>query len=200
MDGSGYSGLTQFIPSAKANGFSCWNFIKGLYSFIDIMSEKIGGIYEILSIRKVLPDKFYYRISDGTECIYDEHWLEPVPNETIVIYRKGREVVAYDKVSKKKAIARCHPDDEFDFMMGAELAFERLKTIMNNEKSKEKLLNGKVVCIKSNVPYITEGKIYEFANGNSWDDNGCKLPTYETFDDFQGVLETRFGNFIKIVR
>ena len=47
-------------------------------------------------------------------------------NETIVIYRDDNEVTALDKSTGKKAIARCNPADEFDFHIGAKLAFSRL--------------------------------------------------------------------------
>jgi len=56
---------------------------------------------------------------------FDENDLEPV-NETIVIYSKDREVIALDKTTGEKAIARCNPADEYDFYVGAKLAFERL--------------------------------------------------------------------------
>lgn len=46
--------------------------------------------------------------------------------ETIVIYRDDNEVTALDKSTGKKAIARCNPADEFDFHIGAKLAFNRL--------------------------------------------------------------------------
>lgn len=47
-------------------------------------------------------------------------------NETIVIYRDGNKVTTLDKSTGKKAIARCNPADEFDFHIGAKLAFSRL--------------------------------------------------------------------------
>ena len=64
------------------------------------------------------------------EWIFGETDLEPI-NETIVIYRKDREVIAVDKVTGDKAIAKCSPEDTFDFNVGAKLAFERL---MNSNK------------------------------------------------------------------
>ena len=64
------------------------------------------------------------------EWIFGETDLEPV-NETIVIYRKDREVIAVDKVTGDKAIAKCSPEDTFDFNVGAKLAFDRL---MNGNK------------------------------------------------------------------
>ena len=51
--------------------------------------------------------------------------LEPV-SECIVIYHKGNEVIALNKIDGSKAVAKCHPDDDFDFMVGAKLAFQRL--------------------------------------------------------------------------
>lgn len=64
------------------------------------------------------------------EWSFVEYDLEPV-NETIVIYRKDREVIAADKVTGDKAIAKCSPEDTFDFNVGAKLAFVRL---MNGNK------------------------------------------------------------------
>lgn len=52
--------------------------------------------------------------------------VERKPNECIVIYRKDSDVIALDKRTGKKAVAKCSPDDEFDFNIGAKLAFERL--------------------------------------------------------------------------
>lgn len=53
--------------------------------------------------------------------------VEKKPNECIVIYRKDSDVIALDKRTGKKAVAKCSPDDEFDFNIGAKLAFERLR-------------------------------------------------------------------------
>lgn len=47
-------------------------------------------------------------------------------NKTIVIYCKDNEVIAFDKSTGNKGIARCCPGDTFDFETGAKLAFERL--------------------------------------------------------------------------
>lgn len=46
--------------------------------------------------------------------------------ECIVIYRNGSETVALDKTTGKKAVAKCSPEDTYDFYTGAQLAFERL--------------------------------------------------------------------------
>lgn len=47
-------------------------------------------------------------------------------NQSITIYQKGRKVIAKDNATGKTAIAKCHPEDEFDFFIGAKLAIDRL--------------------------------------------------------------------------
>lgn len=65
-----------------------------------------------------------YRIEEGGFNWTDEMFEEP--EQTIVIYRNGRCVIAYDKITKKKAKAKCNPEDTFDFGTGAKLALDRL--------------------------------------------------------------------------
>lgn len=52
--------------------------------------------------------------------------FEKIAEETIVIYRKDNKIIALDKSTGEKAEARCHPADDFDFHIGARIAFERL--------------------------------------------------------------------------
>lgn len=67
-----------------------------------------------------------YRLKDAGGYTYDERGLKPI-NESIIIYRKGNEVIATDKTTGESASAKCSPDDTFDFMTGAKIAFERLR-------------------------------------------------------------------------
>lgn len=60
--------------------------------------------------------------------------VERKPNECIVIYRKDSDVIALDKRTGEKSIAKCSPDDEFDFNIGAKLAFERLEALEKQDK------------------------------------------------------------------
>ena len=87
---------------------------------------------KVVEIKRYTPWGGYnvYDPKHHCEWIFVEDDLEPV-NETIVIYRKDREVIAVDKVTGDKAIAKCSPEDTFDFNIGAKLAFERL---MNGNK------------------------------------------------------------------
>lgn len=107
---------------------------------------KVGQRYEvncddrkgnIIEITDVDSQYAYYRTIKRQRGIMDvfhffeqgsnfEKSLKPLKNESIVIYRKGQEVIALDKTTGYKAVAKCCPDDEFDFNVGAKLAFERL--------------------------------------------------------------------------
>ena len=46
--------------------------------------------------------------------------------ETIVIYRNGSETIALEKNTGRKAVAKCHTDDTYNFEIGAKLALTRL--------------------------------------------------------------------------
>lgn len=95
------------------------------------MDHLMGKVVKIE--RVVSPTKCVYAVHDSKndyDWFFKEDDLEPV-NETIVIYSKEREVIALDKATGDKAIARCNPADEYDFRIGAKLAFERL---MNGNK------------------------------------------------------------------
>lgn len=61
-----------------------------------------------------------------------------IGNKPIVIYRVGRTVVALNQNTEETGVAKCHPTDDFDFNVGAKLAFERLLNHGNTEVVKEK--------------------------------------------------------------
>ena len=62
--------------------------------------------------------------------------LKPM-NECIVVYQKGSTVIALNKVTGEKGVAKCSPDDEFNFETGAKLAFERLTRTNISEPDNE---------------------------------------------------------------
>ena len=93
------------------------------------MGRYVGEIHEISNVLNLSSYSRY--ILEGVAYLWDERGLERCGNETIVIYRKDNEVIALDKRTGKKAIAKCSPEDTFDFNIGAKLAFERL---MNGNK------------------------------------------------------------------
>ena len=110
-----------------------------------------------------------------------ERELEPAGDKKIVITTDGKTTLARlyeDKKIVKTAKAKCAPEDEFDFIAGAELAFKRL----TQDKLKKPIYyNGKVVCVKkvSSGAAYTVGKIYEFKNGRVRIDNGSTFPSGE---------------------
>lgn len=121
---------------------------------------------------------------DGAETwTYGTYMIEPInakqktSAETIVIYRHGDTVTALDKRDGRKATAKCSPDDTFDFMVGARLAFDRLTGKMNPKtEQKPEWYNGKVVCVESDGCGITAGKVYTIRNGKLIDDDGDERP------------------------
>lgn len=60
---------------------------------------------------------------------WQEEHIQPVNNQTIVIYPNGLETISLLKEGKKvikSANAKCNPSDTYDFEIGAKLAFSRL--------------------------------------------------------------------------
>ena len=73
-------------------------------------------------------------------------------NKHVVIYVDGNKVIA--SRGNKKGVARCHPDDEFDFYTGAKIALERLEEA---EKSYAWLKKGTVYY----VPKPSFNRLYD---------------------------------------
>ena len=92
------------------------------------MQDDVGKIVTIKEVCDFSEGRIGYRMKEII-CVWDERGLELVEakdKETIVIYRDGNEVIAFNKKTKEKAVAKCNPSDEFDFKIGAGLAFDRL--------------------------------------------------------------------------
>ena len=96
----------------------------------------------------------------------------------IVITTDGAETLARlyggNKVIKT-ATAKCAPDDTFNFETGAKIAFDRL--FEKHEKEEPKHFNGKIVCVKE-YPGFTVGRIYEFVDGQCFDDQETLRPAH----------------------
>jgi hypothetical protein len=75
-----------------------------------------------------------YRIDiDGRKYNWTDEMFEEPKHKPIIIYQKDNQVIALDKNTDEKATAVCCSEDHFDFYVGANLAYDRLK-----EKLKEK--------------------------------------------------------------
>lgn len=120
---------------------------------------------------------------------------------TIVIYKKDNTVVALDKDTGETGVAICNAEDEFDFLIGADLAYERLRGRKEPPKKreiKEKFYNGKVCCVESRYTWFTKGKIYRVKDGYLIDDEGDKNHT--PFKSFGSLSEYyTSGKFIEVV-
>lgn len=97
---------------------------------------------EIVSINNRRRDSIKVKTTRCTVKLSNEYWVEPEyfelieesspeihitvkGNETIAVYKNGTEY--------KKAVAKCSPEDTFDFGVGAKLALERLGVLPTTE-------------------------------------------------------------------
>lgn len=88
----------------------------------------LGGA--IVRIAKVFKDAGCYRIDSCSLNWTDEMFEEEKKmndNDSIRIIVNGNQVIAIHMKTGKRGVARCHPDDDFDFYVGAKLALERLE-------------------------------------------------------------------------
>ena len=70
-----------------------------------------------------------YKLVGGGCWHYDERYLAPAKSNRIVIYTDKKDpskVIAKDISTGKTGVAKCSPEDTFDFYTGAKLAMERL--------------------------------------------------------------------------
>lgn len=119
--------------------------------------------------------------------------LAPPSEYRIEIFTEGNRVIAKNPISGKAGIAKCSPEDTFDFLTGAKLALERLM-------EEESLYTGKVVCVEEHKPgkCTTKGRIYEIVNGEFVFDDGTKRIGLKitSVDDLN---ERAISKFIEIV-
>ncbi|MGN1341181.1 MAG: hypothetical protein ACI4WS_12885 [Oscillospiraceae bacterium] len=99
-------------------------------------------------------DPYHIRVEfHGSRFTVDPHCFDLVhsnlDDEEITITRHGNKVVA--KRGKKVGVAKCSPEDTFDFVTGAKLAFERLIGVTDNtSKPKQKFKTGEFVRVTTN--------------------------------------------------
>lgn len=141
-------------------------------NFIEEMKKYVGSTRTIRDVFKY-GGKPAYKLDN---CLYtfDERGLAPV-NETIVIYRKDNETIALDKRTGKKAVAKCSPEDTYNFETGAKLAFDRL--MCEPLFYPKEPFNAKIIFTKGDDIFKT-GHIYEIKDGKLEhpEGNGFFLP------------------------
>lgn len=121
--------------------------------------EKYVGRVATVQRGETFACKTRYCLTDCGGYVWDERGLELVTDEQIIIYRKDDEVIALDKSSGVKGVAKCSPEDKFDFKIGAKLAFERLIGEVKEVKREAKV--GEYIKIVD--AYATKGK---YKNGD----------------------------------
>ena len=90
------------------------------------------------------------------------------PSEEITIKRYGNKVVA--KYGDKTAVAKCSPEDTFDFATGAKLAFERLMSVEETPKFTKNDLKTGMFVLMSNGNWgvvVNDNIVYE-QGGFDW--------------------------------
>lgn len=151
----------------------------GIWNLEGLMDKWLG---KIMTIRDI--GENYYKMEED----YGEHhngwfWYEEMidglANERKIVITTDGEITKarlYNgKKLEKTATAKCSPEDEFNFKIGAELAVERLF-----DTNEDKYFTGKAVYIADACLKIgrTRGKIYEFKNGFYYDDANNKRPAF----------------------
>ena len=93
-----------------------------------------------------------YKLVGGGCWHYDERYLAPAKSNRIVIYTDKKDpskVIAKDISTGKTGVAKCSPEDTFDFYTGAKLAMERLLGV------EEKIEVGQKIEIGDTVEFIS---------------------------------------------
>ncbi|WP_405380198.1 hypothetical protein [Phascolarctobacterium sp.] len=192
------------------DGSNICNYVGG---FTSLMRKEIGKTFTIQSILQ-RNNHIGYRMKEVT-FTWDERGLELAKNkECIVIYRKGDETIALDKTTGKKAVAKCSPEDTYDFCTGAQLAFKRLTGAEEKVEEqpqpikarKKAVFNGFVECIKNGhnglapIKGFTIGKIYEVKNGVITNDDGWTSRPKTSLDHLCFTVGNTFVEVKKVKR
>lgn len=99
-----------------------------------------------------------------------------------------------------QGIAKCSPEDEFDFTVGGNIALERAVEKINEYNAKKNFINGKYVWIGSSEAGLTKGRIYNIVDGFFVDDDGDKRPDTGVAFTKKEFDSSWFGqNFVALV-
>ena len=114
--------LEKVAQKLKSDGFSITN------------AETIWRSYGAESVLSVhtkekcitYRSRDWYKERGYGEPITADEFLGKSKSPNIVIFRRGREVIAKDVATGNEGIAKCSPNDEFNFHTGASIALARL--------------------------------------------------------------------------
>ena len=135
--------LTKVVTKLKKDGYSTAD--------VDWMWNSYGNdvALRVKEERKdtTFASKTWYKENGYGDAITAEEFLGKKKNPNIVIFRRGREVIAKDVATGNEGIAKCSPDDEFVFKTGASIALARLmaktpESLTDDEKAEWKKVLG----------------------------------------------------------
>lgn len=98
-----------------------------------------------------------YKLVGGGCWHYDERYLAPAKSNRIVIYTDKKDpskVIAKDISTGKTGVAKCSPEDIFDFYTGAKLAMERLTGMSEENITSSGFKIGDYVIGLDDSPYL----------------------------------------------
>ena len=203
--------VRSWASMAKEYGEDSHGAIKVPCSFMPDMGRFCG---RTVTISRVIGRDAYRIKEDGYGWTFSSGMFEdpkvskapkapkaPKVHSSIAVYQEGRKVIAFDTQTGKTGVARCHPDDKFDFYYGAGLAIERLTGYKPEAelavtcKPKPKLYNGKVVCVE-NYSCFTVGKVYTIKDGILRNDIGDDFDSIESVDWLNSHFNSQFIKFV----
>lgn len=145
--------------------------------------------YRFATLMRYATDKKFCSVNNIKEVKFED-LFKPYINQEIHITRKGNEVYGILKENGKvtnRSVAKCHPEDKFDFKICSQLAYDKLF-----EEDEQNYLNCRFVLATNIGNYLTKGRIYEVVNGQFQNDNGSLYPAtskpLQTQDDLLNYL------------
>ncbi len=108
--------------------------------------------------------------------------------EMIVIYRDGNKTIAMNKTTGEKAEAKCSPEDEFNFGVGAKLALDRLFGAPYYDATKYRLVEQDHYQVGDKVVIKSATYFKDFLDPID----------FKYFIDQKGVLNKYFGKPVTI--
>lgn len=192
------------------------------YDEVDEHWEIPIGDWEPLVGKKLRVSQVGYRDPSGRIHIYLYRSLYIWPGDafepweeqhTIVVFSKGTDTVAIEKVDNKevkRTVAKLSPKDEYKWETGRDLALNRLLYGVDYHPSdvaihaKVEPYEGRVVCVDAEEyrDCYTKGKIYEVKYGRIETDDGIKVPgldvpPYTSFDEFNRCCGAKWVEIVE---
>ena len=200
--------VRSWASMEKDYGTDSYGAIKVPCSFMPDMERFCGRTVTISRViagdaYRIKEDRYGWTFSSG---MFEDPKVSKAPkapktHSPIAVYQEGRKVIAFDTQTGKTGVARCHPDDKFDFYYGAGLAIERLTGYKPEPEPKPvatrepKYFNGKVVCVE-NYSCFTVGKVYTIKDGILRNDIGDDFDSIESVDWLNDHFNSQFIKFV----